>query len=460
MVDGFLSENDLANFSQILAAGKLRGEKKYGTRYQEIQVGVADLPYIWNVIRRIQRYADENIRSMSELPGPWAYRGRYYPDLFTLRRYGAMDPMKVHMDTGSYARCLSAALHVGEIAGAQDSQIGGTLQTYKCRNNCRLWHGWATKRGELQPTEDLRDTEDLVLHEEVHYRPGRLVLFLSETPHGVTRVPQGGQRDVLFVWHSCEPTLVNGAASTGHIELVRALVQARASIHAGDLDESRPLAHAARAGHLSILRYILDQRGSLDDKDAQGWQPLHGASAWGHASVVRHLLSLRASTAARAQNGDSPADLAVLGNRTAVIQDFLSSRAVAVRGSPESTKLLQYAIRAGHDGIMEMLLGRGAAVDVADGQGMRPLFWAAWAGHEPMVRRLLEARADLSATSSHRGRSAEAVEAAAEGGHMAIATLLVQRGVSPKATLRAVKVAVESGHHSVAAVLRPHGAEL
>ena len=48
--------------------------------------------------------------SASTLPGPWAYKGTFFPDFAVMRRYNRSQTMDAHADTGLYGRCLSATV--------------------------------------------------------------------------------------------------------------------------------------------------------------------------------------------------------------------------------------------------------------------------------------------------------------------------------------------------------------
>lgn len=450
--DDFLSVQELNRFAAILATGKAQKVKTYGSAYNQVHPLANDTDYLWSVMQRIRDYAEAYITSQSVLEGPWKYRDRYYPDLFTLRRYGAMSPMKVHMDTGTYARCLSAALHVGSPASSNvDRQQGGALELYKCNGTCRAWHGWQAVRQE-QPPEDLRESEPLVKNMEVQYAPGRLVLFLAETPHGVTAVSQGGERDVMFVWFSCEATLKSGAVSSGHIQLVESLLAAHASVHDTALQGQKPIMQAAISGHVSMLDYLVSMRADLESADSRGLRPLHLASMWGQDSVVQHLLSLGVQSGVATAEGHKPLDVATLAGHASIVERLLP---LDQHGDASSTQRLQVAIRAGHSHLVSLLLERRAVVNRDDFDGRKPLFWAAWTGYIPTVELLLAWRAEPDARSA-RGEHGKfkALQMAVEGGHLKTVKLLLQARASVSAAVRdGLPIAVARGHKAIRSLL-------
>merc|ERR1712232_58704 len=135
-----------------------------------------------------------------------------------------MGALEVHADTGSYARCLSAVLFFGN-----ETVEGGTFRTHRCKEGFCHAYGW-------QYDHTLRAIPDFLLVEsnletlaEVEYKSGRLVFFLAETLHDVTET-MAGNRDVLFMWFGCEPSLLNSISDNGHMALVEYLVAHRADV--------------------------------------------------------------------------------------------------------------------------------------------------------------------------------------------------------------------------------------
>merc|ERR1712070_956258 len=110
-------------------------------------------------------------------------------------------------DTGAFARCLSATLHIGSPSDGTAAPCckGGVLQMHKCKvGNCTFWgNNYQMGDGSVLQPENLKRVA------EVQYKPGRLVYFLAESLHSVTEVLEGS-REILFMWFACTPTLNNG----------------------------------------------------------------------------------------------------------------------------------------------------------------------------------------------------------------------------------------------------------
>ena len=97
------------------------------------------------------------------------------PDYTALLQYRPGGRHDRHVDTDVSGRCLSMALHLNDGFG------GGQFQAWD-------WRGVRTANTQADEVESLA---------------GRLVLFLSETPHAVMPITHGPDRRAMFVWLSC-----------------------------------------------------------------------------------------------------------------------------------------------------------------------------------------------------------------------------------------------------------------
>ena len=108
-------------------------------------------------------------------PPPAEHGPVIVPDYTALLQYRPGGRHDRHVDTDVSRRCLSMALHLNDGFG------GGQFQAWD-------WKGVRTAHE--QPVE-------------VESRVGRLVLFLSETPHAVVPITHGPDRRAMFVWLAC-----------------------------------------------------------------------------------------------------------------------------------------------------------------------------------------------------------------------------------------------------------------
>jgi len=103
------------------------------------------------------------------------------------------------------------------------------------------------------------------------------------------------------------------AARWGHERLIATLLDAGARCDRPDSELRTPLFIAASVGHADTVRALL-QAGALAEGAGparrSGWRPLHAAADRGHTAVVELLLAAGASPASRCATGRTPRDLA------------------------------------------------------------------------------------------------------------------------------------------------------
>ena len=86
-------------------------------------------------------------------------------------------------------------------------------------------------------------------------------------------------------------TLLHRACYYGHLEIIRALLDAGANPEAKAKDEATPLHWACLQGNVEAARILLLEAGAnIHAQDRVGWTALHYAAAKGHLDVVKVLV--------------------------------------------------------------------------------------------------------------------------------------------------------------------------
>ena len=271
----------------------------------------------------------------------------------------------------------------------------------------------------------------------------------STTPHAEVqdflRLVRDGRvsevEDVLMRFH--DPNLPRGlpldcASESGHLEIVRLLLQAGARI------SPECLAVASGAGHTEVVGALLEARADPESRREGRFSALLCASNNGHAGVVRTLLE-----ASAAEEGSASLDWAAkLGHLEVVhllVQAGFGSH--EVDGPLDGTRLLS-AARGGQVEVASLLLDVG----LIRGWGQHALSpaspalqWYADAlseasghGHIKVVRLLLEAAAtaaalDVTGLLWTRLPGTPLIETS-ETGHVEVVRVLLQAGASPNLT--------------------------
>jgi ankyrin repeat protein len=85
--------------------------------------------------------------------------------------------------------------------------------------------------------------------------------------------------------------LLYGAASYGHSEAVKALLDAGADAEAKDANGYFALFIAAQKGHSDVVKIMLDAGADVEVKDSEGHTALYFATQEGHSAVVQLLIN-------------------------------------------------------------------------------------------------------------------------------------------------------------------------
>ena len=93
------------------------------------------------------------------------------------------------------------------------------------------------------------------------------------------------------------------AASYGHLDICRLLIDKGAQVEAKDRNGWTPLHWAAHQGHVETVRLLCDRGADVEVRDYRGWRPLHQAVQSGCISIMKELIEER-NTEINAKNND------------------------------------------------------------------------------------------------------------------------------------------------------------
>ncbi|KAJ3045557.1 hypothetical protein HDV00_009214 [Rhizophlyctis rosea] len=218
------------------------------------------------------------------------------------------------------------------------------------------------------------------------------------------------------------------AAKHGHIEVVRLLINVRASVDGGfrigngtlrphqPVPSRAPLVQAAQHGHTEVVQLLLDSGAKIDKSYGT---MLKEAVIGGHSEVVKLLLTVRAPFLVREywHHGDALRK-AVLKGDIEMVKLFLDAGVnvrTYVRRYDGGT--LEAAAEGGHTEIVKLLLAAGVNTLLGD-----PLHAAASRGHVDIVRMLLKAGANVHWSDE------QALWGAMRGNHLEVVKVLLSAG--------------------------------
>ena len=140
--------------------------------------------------------------------------------------------------------------------------------------------------------------------------------------------------DVLLSWpttkgearNAADESVLMLAALKGQLALCRTLIDKGADVNKTGWT---PLHYAATGGHLDVIRLLLDESAYIDAESPNGSTPLMMAAGYGSVSAVKLLLEEGADPTLKNQQGMSAWDFARGVNRTdaaAIIAAFMRAR--------------------------------------------------------------------------------------------------------------------------------------
>ena len=194
------------------------------------------------------------------------------------------------------------------------------------------------------------------------------------------------------------------AVKSRNLELVKLLLKHGAKLDLGVGSENGPaLSVAAKLGLKDITDLLIQEGAGVNDVDAEGCTPLYFAAQAGHHEIVQILLCANAEVNKPSKARFSP--LVAAYKYPEVIRILLDGGADMDRLGGPATVL---HVAAYHNEIdtIRLLISRHANLEIKiDGksladEGFTALLEASWQGHVPAVRFLLDAGADINATSA------------------------------------------------------------
>ena len=185
------------------------------------------------------------------------------------------------------------------------------------------------------------------------------------------------------------------AAASGHLDIVRILLDKGANVNPRHKMGGPALHYAAYNGLVEVARLLLDRGADPEVKRAStGSKALHLAVDSGNEDTARALLDKGADPNALGRNGNTPLHTAGYNGRLNMARLLMDKGAdVNIQAKDGDTPLHEAAVY-GHVDIVLALLDRGARIETTNGRGMTPLHYAGTNRNRDIALALLDKGAD------------------------------------------------------------------
>ncbi|KAI5856966.1 ankyrin repeat-containing domain protein [Tricharina praecox] len=168
-----------------------------------------------------------------------------------------------------------------------------------------------------------------------------------------------------------DQTCLHGAASRGHIKLIKVLLEAGADVQVRNDAGRTPLHYAARGGFLEVVKLLVEHNANIMARGETEVTPLHSAAKKGHHLVCKFLLEHGAEVDAMCKDPQNEVD--------------------------DGYTALHGAADFGHAEVAKLLLENGASVDAKiDQSEWTPLGCSSAEGHVEVVKHLLKWGAEVN----------------------------------------------------------------
>eukprot|EP01117_Protostelium_nocturnum_P014633 TRINITY_DN558_c0_g1_i1.p1 TRINITY_DN558_c0_g1~~TRINITY_DN558_c0_g1_i1.p1 ORF type:complete len:777 (+),score=268.84 TRINITY_DN558_c0_g1_i1:131-2461(+) len=159
------------------------------------------------------------------------------------------------------------------------------------------------------------------------------------------------------------------------------------------------------------------------------WNCLHLAASKGNLYQVKKLLDLGVETDAKVDSGFTPLIIASGNGFPELVDIFLKySPDLEAKATPLRKTALTFATLGGHLEIVKKLIEHGANVCTSTSSGNSPLYDASNVGNKKLVEYFLSLpQVDVNAAKTD---GTKAIHAAASGGHLEIARMLLEKGAT------------------------------
>ena len=206
--------------------------------------------------------------------------------------------------------------------------------------------------------------------------------------------------------HDFTPLML--AAFRGQTEIARLLIDKGAELNVQDKFRDRPLLIATSKGHSGVAQLLIEKGAEVNITNSGEYTPLIYGSYYCDLNVVKLLVKKGANIEARSKYGHFPLYMAVARGDSEIVRYLVANGADINKktykspikdipqGVGKSLSMLHVAAAFGYDDIGVFLVKKGAHVNETTEEGLTPLWYASDSGCLKCAQCLIDRKADVN----------------------------------------------------------------
>eukprot|EP00933_Yihiella_yeosuensis_P015726 TRINITY_DN13621_c0_g2_i1.p1 TRINITY_DN13621_c0_g2~~TRINITY_DN13621_c0_g2_i1.p1 ORF type:complete len:739 (+),score=148.89 TRINITY_DN13621_c0_g2_i1:90-2306(+) len=258
-----------------------------------------------------------------------------------------------------------------------------------------------------------------------------------------------------------EESGMHGAAHSGSIELLKFLLEYKATVDRLMGDGLAPIHVAAAAGQTKAIDFLLERDAQIERADEAGYRSIHHAAKGGHLEAVKTLVAHGAEVNCTCEVGWSPLHLATSFGHVPVIEFLCENGADFAASTVDDAEQTALHISAsnGLGKVVKALCNAGADPKAHMKGGWSPLHLAVLLGKNAVLKSLLHGKAEINQLMP--GGESSLIVAVASGSTDITNILLkwsANKEIAMEGGVTVLHVAVSSGNLGIAKMLLKGGA--